>query len=101
MQKKKVPKRLWDFGLVVESEILTQMDRGKDCRTGYEEVNCQTAEISEWLDFDFYDLLYWYDRSSKPVVSYDVRRLVIWLVISHRVGSNMCYWLITESGKLI
>ena len=23
MQKKRVPKRLWDFGLVVESEILT------------------------------------------------------------------------------
>ena len=30
MQKKRVPKRLWGFRLVVESEILTQMARGKD-----------------------------------------------------------------------
>ena len=24
-----------------------------------------------------------------------------WIGISHRVGSDTCYWLITESGKLI
>ena len=47
MQKKRVPKRLWDFGLVVESEILRQMARRQDRRTGYEDVNGQTSEISE------------------------------------------------------
>ena len=46
MQNKRVPKRLWDFGLVVEREILTRMARGKDRHTGYEEVTGQTAEIS-------------------------------------------------------
>ena len=46
MQKKRVPKRIWGFGLVVESEILTQISRGQDRRTGYEEVTGQTAEIS-------------------------------------------------------
>ena len=101
MQKKRVPKRLWGFGLVVESEILTRMARGQNRRTGYEEVTFQTAEISEWLDFDFYDLVYWYDRPNKPDVSDDVRRLARWLGISHYVGSDMCYCLITESGKLI
>ena len=84
-----------------ESEILTRMARGQDCRTGYEEVTGQTADISEWLDFEFYDLVYWYDRPNNPDVSDNVRRLATWLGISHRVGSNMCYWLITESGKLI
>ena len=38
MMKKKVPKRLWDFGLVYESELLSRMSRGSDQRTGYEEV---------------------------------------------------------------
>ena len=61
----------------------------------------QTAEISEWLDFEFYDLVYWYDRPKNPDVSDDFRRLAIWLGISHHVGSDICYWLITESGKLI
>ena len=59
MQKKRVPKRLWDFGLVVESEILTRMARRQDLRTGYEEVTGQTAKISEWLEFECYDLVYW------------------------------------------
>ena len=101
MQKKRVPKRLWGFGLVVEREILTQMARGQDRCTGYEEVTGQTAEISEWLDFGFYDLFYWYDRPNKPDVSDNVRRLARWLGISHRVGSDICYWIITESGKVI
>ena len=55
MTKKKVPKRLWDFGLVYESELLSRMARGSDRRTGYEEVTGQTPDISEWLDFEFYD----------------------------------------------
>ena len=59
--EERVPKRLWDFGLVVESEILTRMARRQDRRTRYEEVTGQTADISEWLDFEFYDLVYWYD----------------------------------------
>jgi hypothetical protein len=53
MTKKNVPKRLWDFGLVYESEILSRMARGNDRRTGYEEVTGQTPDISEWLDFKF------------------------------------------------
>ena len=77
------------------------MARGQDHRTGYDEVTGQTSEISEWLDFEFYDLVYWYDRPNKPDVSDDISILARWLGISHCVGSDMCYWLITESGKLI
>ena len=46
MTKKKVPKRLWDFGLVYESELLSQMARGDDHRTGYKVVTGQTLDIS-------------------------------------------------------
>ena len=101
MHKKTVPKRLWDFGLVVESKILTQIACGQDRHTRYEELTGQTSDISEWIDFEFYDLVYWYDRPNKPDVSNNVRRLARWLGILHRVISGMCYWLITESGKLI
>ena len=65
------------------------MARGLDCSTGNEEVTGQTDEISEWIDFEFNDLVYWYDRSNKPDVSDNVRRLARWLGVSHRVGSNM------------
>ena len=101
MHKKKVPKSLWAFGLVYESELLSSIDRGRDCRTGHEEVTGDTADISEWIDFEMYDLFYWIDLPNKPDTVYDVRRLVRWLGIPHRVGSDMCYWLITDSGKLV
>ena len=77
------------------------MARGRNHRTGYEEVTGDTADISKWLDFETYDLVYWIDRPNKPDTSDDVRRLGRWLGISHRVGSDMCYWLITDSGKLV
>ena len=101
MHKKKVPKRLWGFGLVYESELLLRMACGRDRSTGYEEVTGETVDISEWLDFEMYDLAYWIDRPNKPDTSNDVRRLVGWLDISHRVGSDMCYWIITDSVKLV
>ena len=61
----------------------------------------QTAKISEWLDFEFYDLIYWYDSPNKLDVSDDIRRLARWIGLSHCVESDMSYWLIIESGKLV
>jgi hypothetical protein len=37
----------------------------------------------------------------KPNVTDYTRRLARWLGVSHRVGSDLSYWLITESGKII
>ena len=51
------------------------MARGRDRRTGYEEVTKETADIREWFDFEMYDLVYWIDRPNKPGTSDDVRRL--------------------------
>ena len=81
MHKKKVPKRLWGFGLVYESELLSRMAFGRNHRTGYEGVTGDTTDISEWLDFEMYDLFCWIDRPNKPDKSEDVRRLGRWLGI--------------------
>ena len=67
MMKKKVLKRLWVFGLVYKSKILSRMSRGTpDHRTGLEEITGQRADISEWLDFEFYNLVWWLDHPTKP-----------------------------------
>jgi hypothetical protein len=71
-------------------------------KTGYEEVTGQTPNISEWLDFEFYNLVWGLDHPTKPNFTGITRRLARWLLgVSHRVGSNLSYWLITESGKVI
>ena len=101
MHKKKELKSLWGFGLVYESELLSRMACGRDRRTGYEEVTVDTADISEWIDFEMYDIVYWIDIPNKPDTLDDVRRLCRWLGISHRAGSDMFYWLIIDYGKLV
>jgi len=37
----------------------------------------------------------------KPNFTDHTRRLARWLGVSHRVGLDLCYWLITDSGKII
>jgi hypothetical protein len=58
MLKKKVPTRLWYYGLVYESSILNRIPRGSQQRTGLEMVTGQTPDISEWIDFEFYDCVW-------------------------------------------
>jgi hypothetical protein len=47
MQKKKVLSQLWDYSLVYEGELLSMISRGKDGRSGHEEVTGNTPDISE------------------------------------------------------
>ena len=95
MAKKHVPRALWDYGLIYESEILTRMARGD--RTGYEEVTGETPDISEWLDFEFYDLVWYWDHPQAD----DNPRLGRWLGVSHRIGSALCYWILKENGRVV
>ena len=100
MLKRKVPPRLWDYGLVYETNILNRIPRGREQRTGIEIVTGETPDISEWLDFEFYDRVWYYDQK-KIESDGSGRRLARWLGVAHRVGSDLCYWLLLESGKVI
>ena len=75
MAKKKVPKWLWDFSLVYKSALLCHMARGTGKRTGYVDVTGQTPNISEWLNFKFYDLIWWLERPTKPDFTEDTQQL--------------------------
>lgn len=102
MFKTHCPRRLWDFGLVYEGEILSIMSRGRDGRTGQEEISGQTPDISEWLDFEFYDLVWVLNRTALKMDTTDDERLPArWLGVSHHVGSDLSYWLLLESGKIV
>jgi hypothetical protein len=100
MLKKKVPTRLWDYGLVYESNILNRIPRGPQQRTGLEIVTGETPDISEWIDFEFYDRVWFYDRK-KMEMDDTGRKLARWIGVAHRVGSDLCYWLLLPSCKVI
>jgi hypothetical protein len=73
------------------------MARGNDRQTGYEEVAGQTSDISEWMDFKFYDLVWWLDQPKKPNFTDHTRRLAQWLGVLHRIESD---W-IWATGSLL
>lgn len=58
-----------------------------------------TPDISEWADFTFFDRV-WYHVPGNTLSTAN-RRLGRWLGISHRVGSDLCYWILTEAGHVI
>ena len=60
----------------------------------------QTLNISEFLDFDFRDLV-WYWPRVHPSISEHDSRLGRWANVSHHVRSNMCYWIIPTTGNQV
>ena len=100
MREKDVPSRLLDYGLVYISEIQSLLARGTDMRPGIERVMGQTVDISEWLDFDFYDRVWFWDQQ-KTNMNNEQAKIGRWLSIAHRIGSDMTYWILTENGHVI
>jgi hypothetical protein len=62
MLKRKVSPCLWDYGLVYETNILNRTPRRQQQRTGIEVVTGKTPDISEWIDIEFYDRVWYYDQ---------------------------------------
>jgi hypothetical protein len=62
------------------------MSCGNDGSSGYEMVTGNTPNISEWLDFEFYDLVWWIDQPNKLNVNDVTKQLGRWLGVSHHVG---------------
>jgi hypothetical protein len=83
-----------------QARLMQLIPRGYDEQTGYELVTGRTPDISEYCDFDFYDLVWYWPNTSTE--QNDINRsLARWVGVAHRVGSSMCYWLIPISGILI
>ena len=99
MSKKKVPKRLWDYGLVWICEtgnLTVSSSRYSNGRTPIEIITGETPDISEHLDFGFYDWCTY--RPNSGLGDNSIGR---WLGVSHKVGQSMSYWILTISGHVI
>ena len=89
MTKNYVPKRIWDYGLrwVVEIMQRTASNTGTlHGRMGLEKVTGETPEISEHIDFGFYDPC-WY----KEDAGMGETKMGRWLGVSHKTGSLMSF----------
>jgi hypothetical protein len=96
MLKRKVPLRLWDYGFtwVCETEnVCANLSRHSNGRTPLEIITGETPDITEYLDFDFYDWVLY--RSNAGLGEVEIAR---WIGVSHRVGRLMSYWILPKSG---
>ena len=96
-RRKGVKQRLWDYTLVWCTEIMSRTYNRKLGRTGIEHITGETPDISEWADFGFYDRVWYWDAPGMD----DNPKPGRWLGVSHRVGSALCYYIITATGKVI
>ena len=99
MIRNKVPKELWDYGLrwVSETSSLTHTTAGglNGC-IPITQVTGDTPDISEYLDFGFYDPVWFKDNAG--VSPNEPAR---WLGVSNRTGRSMCYWILNQRGQVI
>jgi len=99
MQRTKAPLRLWDYCTTYQCELrnliahpLYQLNG----RTPYELVVGRTPDISEYLDFAWYDDVWYYDQD---VQFPDARRkLGKWIGVAHRIGQALCYYVLPSNG---
>ena len=68
--------------------------QGDDLVPGLEKITGETVDITEYLDFAFWDLV-WYSSNLK-----DGPCLGRWLGVSHRVGSALCYHFLKSNGEI-
>ena len=99
MHRKRVPKRLWDYGLMWVSEVRVRTSTDATDlkgRTPLERITGDTVDISEYLDFGFYDWCWYHENAGLGPT-----KLGRWLGVAHRVGGLMSYWLLMINCTVI
>ena len=94
--KLNIPDRLWDFGMAYIAEtgnVIATSSRYAKGRTPLEMITGETPDISEYLDFGFYDWVTF--RQNAGLGPLELGR---WLGVSHRIGQLMSYWILPKSS---
>jgi hypothetical protein len=83
--------------MVHVTKLMNFTARGRNGRTGHEEVTRETLDISEYVDFDFYDWVWYWDTPDKD----NSPKIGRWLGPSHRIGAAMCYYILVQNGEVL
>ena len=70
---------------------------GKNGHPSLEQLTGDTVDISEWLEFEVYDLVQFWNNQSDDIKP----MLGRWMVVSNMVGSSLRYWIISDKVKVL
>ena len=99
MIRKQVPKQLWDYGMRWVTEIMCLTDTAAGDLHGnipLTEVTGDTVDISEYLDFGFYDPIWFKDNAGLSPA--EPGR---WLGVADKTGRLMCYHILSSKGTVL
>lgn len=98
MNAEDAPMRIWCFAFEYASDVLALMATGLyqlEARTPYEHVMHYTPDISEYVNFRWYQWSYYWDELNKE------KKLCRWLGVAHKVGQSFCYWILLSNGEFL
>lgn len=96
MVKRNIPRKLWDFVAENEAAIISLTARGDDGRPGLESLTGDSVDISEYVDFEMYDLVWFWENPGSD----ENPLLGRYLGPAHNVGPYLCYWVLKDNGKI-
>lgn len=96
--------RLWNYAGIWSSEVrcLTAHPNPRlKGRTPWERVHGDTPDISQYLEFDWYDKCFYLDRGDSAEDNIENNRCGRILGIAHNHGTQMVYFVLAKSGKVV
>jgi hypothetical protein len=102
MMHSRAPKQLWDYCTIYQCEIRSLTAHPHYSLNGgtpYEIVTGRTPDISEYLDFGWYDDLWYFDQEAD--FPNDARKLGKWMGVAHCLGQVLCYYILNDQARVI
>jgi hypothetical protein len=98
MARTKTPSPLWDYCCQYTTEFRNHLARPLPHlhgRTPHEVLTGNTPDISELLEFSWYEPIWYFDTAPFPE---QTRKIARWIGVAHKIGQAMCFWIIPSSG---
>jgi hypothetical protein len=101
MERMDTPEELWDFCVKYVVELRNRLARPLprlQGRTSQEIITGNFPDISELLEFKWYQLIWYYEPNEFPHQNKQIARQI---GIANHVGQALCYWILPASGTPI
>jgi hypothetical protein len=89
---------LWGFYCTYVTDLRNHTARPLPSLHGHtplEVITGNPPDVSEYLEFKWYDLVWYFEPTTFPEEN---KLLARWIGIAHWIGQAMCYWLLPSSG---
>jgi hypothetical protein len=99
MFRKNVPQIFWDYGMRWVCETMSRTHTRSQRIDGgipLQKVTGETVDISNYLDFGFYDHVVYRDNAGLSE-----SKIGRWLGVAKNVGTMLTFYVLTQTGQVV